>query len=194
MELFVLIAVSLGVCWFFSDMRRSGAEVRKESRSTPRTETPPSLVVERGAGPATVAPVSPPPVLDAAPCEAPPCTQASADLPCAEAKTAALSEADPPCTKVKTAALSEADRLAELLDLNDYPELALAVRERRVPSLCAEDRGVIACYAFQVRSFTPVAVNAEKLTEALVVVTTAGWGDKAETTLPGPVQPLMELK
>lgn len=56
MELFALIAVSLGVCWFFSDMRRSGVEVRKESRSTPRTETPPPLVVERGAEPAVVAP------------------------------------------------------------------------------------------------------------------------------------------
>lgn len=194
MELFALVVTVLIAGWFFylADRDCSGGGV--EPVLAPPAEAHPPITTEHDPEPAPVAPEPPPPVLDAAPCEAPPCTQASADPPCAEAKTAALSEADPPCTKVKTAALSEADRLAELLDLNDYPELALAVRERRVPSLCAEDRAVIACYAFQVRSFTPVAVNAEKLTEALVVVTTAGWGDKAETTLPGPVQPLMELK
>lgn len=162
----VLIA---GRFFYLADRDCSGGGA--EPVLAPPAEAHPPITTEHDPEPAPVAPEPPPPVLDAAPCEAPPCTQASADPLCAEAKTAAL---------------SEADRLAELLDLNDYPELALAVRERRVPSLCAEDRAVIACYAFQVRSFTPVAVNAEKLTEALAVVTTAGWGNKAETILPGP--------
>lgn len=170
----VLIA---GRFFYLADRDCSGGGV--EPVLAPSAEAHPPITTEHDPEPAPVAPEPPPPTLDTAPREGPLRTQAPAD---------------PPCTKVKTAALSEADRLAELLDLNDYPELALAVRERRVPSLCAEDRALIACYALQVRSFTPVAVNAEKLTEALVVVTTAGWGDKAETTLPGPVQPLMELK
>lgn len=179
MELLALVAALFIAGWFFYWVDRVCSGGGIDPGLTPPVEAylPPS--VERGAKSAVVAPELPPPIPDVAPSEVPLCAQTPADPPRAEAKTA------PP---------SEAERLAELLDLDGYPELALAVREKRVPSLCVEDRGIISCYAFRVRSFTPAVVDAEKLAEALVVVTTAGWGDKAETTLPGPAQPLMQLK
>lgn len=179
MELLAPVAALFAAGWFFYWVNRVCSNGGGDLGPAPHAETRLPTTIEHGAEPAAVAPESPAPVLDAAPCEAPSRAQASADLPCA---------------KVKTIPLGEADRLAELLDLDDYSELALAVRERRVPSLCAEDREIIGSYATRVRSFTPVAVDAEKLAEALVVVTTAGWGDKAETTLPGRAQPLMQLK
>lgn len=88
---------------------------------------------------------------------------------------------------------SEARKLAAILESEGFPVLAQAVLARRVPELDEDERLTVAEYAQRVRSDSPIPLDVTAVRAALVEVTTAGWGNEADTTLPGAIQPLMQL-
>lgn len=87
----------------------------------------------------------------------------------------------------------EALELAALLTAEEFPELAEAVLTRRVPELDDEERTIIDAFAQRVRLVAPTVLNPTTVQNSLVQVTTSGWGKESDTTLPGAIQPLMQV-
>jgi hypothetical protein len=98
--------------------------------------------------------------------------------------------AGPACTSLPS---NPAESLAELLEANGHAQLASAVRTRRVPSLQEEHRKIVAAYAKYLFPAAPTILDPERVRSAMALVTASGWGNEPEVTLPGPIQPLMQL-
>lgn len=87
----------------------------------------------------------------------------------------------------------EALVLAGLLADEGFPELADAVKARRVPELDDDEKEIVRTYSQRVRVDAPTKLDPTTVQNALLQVTTSGWGKEPETTLPGSIQPLMQL-
>jgi len=100
------------------------------------------------------------------------------------------SKARPPCTSQPS---NPAESLAELLEANGHAQLASVVRAGRVPSLQEEQRAIVTAYAKYLFPTSPTILDPERVRSAMALVTASGWGNEPEVTLPGPIQPLMQL-
>ena len=87
------------------------------------------------------------------------------------------------------------EKLIELLVASGHHELADAVRSRRASSLSEEERAIVTTYAKRVReaSYTGTGLDPVLVRNAMALVTASGWGNEPEVTLPGTIQPLMQL-
>lgn len=88
---------------------------------------------------------------------------------------------------------NDAHKLAMLLEADDLHELAEAVKGRYVPNLDDDRRATVADYARRVRPSSRSELEPGLVRNALAVVTTSGWGNEPEVTLPGSIQPLMQV-